>query len=144
MYQKDYILRMVEMLGQMIAAILGLIKKGELQLAQKSIDEAYLQMLRKDARFFQNIPLDELTSTLLEDHNYTKNHLEILAELQLAEAELQYAIKDYPGSLTFYEKSLCLFEFVEKEGKTYSEERLAKMKQIREKISDINANPPMV
>jgi hypothetical protein len=144
MYQKDYILRMVEMLGQMIAAILGLIKKGELQIAQKSIDEAYLQMLRKDAKFFENISVDELTTKLLEDHNYTNHHLEILAELQWAEAEMQFAKKDYQGSLAFYEKSLCLFEFVEKEGKTYSEERLAKMKQIRDKITDFNANPPRV
>jgi hypothetical protein len=128
---------MVEMLGQMIAAILGLIKKGELQLAQKSIDETYLQMLRKDARFFQNIPFEELTATLLEDHNYTNNHLEILAELQWAEAELQFAKKDYSGSLAFYEKSLCLFKFVEKAGKTYSEERLLRMKQLEDKILNI-------
>jgi hypothetical protein len=131
---------MVEMLGQMIAAILGLIKKGELQLAQKSIDEAYLQMLRKDANFFQNISVDELTTTLLEDHNYTNHHLEILAELQWSEAELQYAKKNYPGSLLYYEKSLCLFEFVENVKKTYSEERLLKMEQIKNKISNIRKN----
>ena len=134
MYQKDYILRMIEMLGQLIAAIIGLIKKGELQLAQKSIDEAYLQMLRKDAKFFQNIPVNELTTKLLEDHNYTNNHLEILAELQWAEAELQFSRKDYSGSLFFYEKSLCLFEFIEKTGRTYSEELLSRIKQIKEKI----------
>jgi hypothetical protein len=33
MYQKDYILRMIEMLGEMIAGILGLIKKGEFEQA---------------------------------------------------------------------------------------------------------------
>ena len=29
MYQKDYILRMIEMLGDLIAGIFGLIRKGE-------------------------------------------------------------------------------------------------------------------
>ncbi len=33
MYQKDYILRMIEMLGDMLAAIFGLVRKGEYQKA---------------------------------------------------------------------------------------------------------------
>ncbi len=31
MYQKDYILRMIEMLGELVRAILGLIVKGNFQ-----------------------------------------------------------------------------------------------------------------
>ena len=64
MYQKDYILRMIEMLGELIRAILGLIVKGNFQQAEEKINEAYLTFLRKDASFFHLIPLEKLTSTL--------------------------------------------------------------------------------
>jgi predicted translin family RNA/ssDNA-binding protein len=35
MYQKDYILRMIEMLGELIRAILGLIVKGTLHFSER-------------------------------------------------------------------------------------------------------------
>jgi hypothetical protein len=40
MYQKDYILRMLEMLATLIAGILGLIKKGDLQQASHALENA--------------------------------------------------------------------------------------------------------
>ena len=61
MYQKDYILRMIEMLGELIRAILGLIVKGNFQQAEEKLNEAYLTFLRKDASFFHLIPLEKLT-----------------------------------------------------------------------------------
>ena len=80
-----------------------------------------------------------MTTTLLEDHNYTNGHLEILAELFYAEAELMEAQKKPANSLPFYEKSLLLFEFVIKAGKTYSEEKLLKIDFIKNKILEIKA-----
>ncbi len=41
MYQKDFILRMIEMLAELVAGILGLIKKGDFQKASQSIDNAF-------------------------------------------------------------------------------------------------------
>jgi hypothetical protein len=140
MYQKDYILRMVEMLGELIASILKMIGKGDFQKAETGIYELYQTILKKDAAFFQKIPADKLTTTLLEDHNFTNGHLEILAELFYAEAELRDAQKKPAGSLLFYEKSLLLFEFVINSGKTYSEERLSKINSIKNKISEIKKN----
>jgi hypothetical protein len=46
MYQKDYILRMIEMLGDLIAGILGLIKKGEFEKAADKLENLYLGMLK--------------------------------------------------------------------------------------------------
>ena len=137
MYQKDYILRMVEMLGELIASILKLIRTGDVQQAQKGIDEIYHTMLKKDAAFFQKIPVGKLTTTLIEDHNYTNGHLEILAELFYAEAELKQAQNSVALSLEYYEKSLLLFEFVDNSSNTYYRERLSKIELIRNKIKDI-------
>jgi hypothetical protein len=137
MYQKDYILRMIEMLGELIRAILGLIVRGNFQEAETKLNEAYLTFLRKDASFFHLIPFEKLTSTLLTEHNYTNGHLEILAELFHAEARLQDARGNFSESLAMYEKSLALFSYVNQNFRTYSEERMEKMEKITSRISEI-------
>lgn len=137
MYQKDYILRMIEMLGELLAAIFGLIKKGNYDQASKSLDRAYYNLLKEDASFFQRISKDKLTEKLIREHNYTHSHLEILAELFYAEAELQYAKGNQDKSIKFYEKSFILFEFIAKKSKSFSFERQSKQSLIKERIAQI-------
>ncbi len=55
-------------------------------------------------------------------------------KMQIPRAVFQ---KDIPGCLAFSEKSLILFEFIDIEYKTYSEERIRKMEAIRNRISDL-------
>jgi tetratricopeptide (TPR) repeat protein len=135
MYQKDYILRMIEMLGEMIRAIVGYITRGDYVLAKEKLTEAYLTFLRKDASFFLNIPADELSKTLLADHNYTNGHLEILAELLYAEALLHDSQGDPDNSLILYEKALKLFTFTDEVNRTYSTDRIEKITRIMNRIS---------
>jgi len=139
MYQKDYILRMIEMFGEMIAGILGRIKKGEYKQASDQISRIYYDMLKEDASFFRKIPENELTHMLLDEHNYTYGHLEILAELFNTEAELCLAQGDKSGSLEYSRKSLILFEFIDSEQKIYSLERINKMESIKKRIDGIEA-----
>ena len=131
---------MIEMLGELIRAILGLIVKGNLQQAEEKLNEAYLTFLRKDASFFHRIPGDKLTFTLLTGHNYTNGHLEILAELFNAEAILQEAKGKLSESLVMYEKSLTLFSFTDDNIRTYSVGRIQKMEKIRNRMAEIRQN----
>jgi hypothetical protein len=137
MYQKDYILRMIEMLGDLLAGIFGLIKKGDYSKASEQLGKIYYKMLKEDAAFFRAIPADDLTNKLMKEHNYTNGHLEILAELFNAEAELEVSQGHKSDSLEYFEKSLMLFEFVDKEQKTLIPGRLEKMEAIRKKIDEI-------
>jgi predicted translin family RNA/ssDNA-binding protein len=137
MYQRDYILRMIEMIGELIKGILGLIKKGEISAAEQSIEYAYLNFLKQDAAFFTNIPIEKLTSSLIQEHNYTIGHLEILAELFYIQAELFYSQNNRKDSLIFYEKYLTLLEFVLKGSKSYSIEKEAKLKLIKDRIDEM-------
>ena len=123
MYQKDYILRMIEMMGDLIAAIVGLLKRKEPEQAERLLERGYMEFLHKDASFFQLIPKDQLTNHLLETHNYTNGHLEILSELFYAEAIVKEAKGDQTGAKTYFEKSLILLEFLENEDKTWSAQR---------------------
>ena len=140
MYQKDYILRMIAMIIKFIGEVLGLIKKGDLKKASDQLQEGYRIFLKEDAAFFRTIPEEKLTQNLLREHNYTNGHLEILAELFNAEAELSLAQGNRAESLEYYRKSLLLFEFVDAEQKTYSRDRINKIESIKMRISGLSLN----
>jgi hypothetical protein len=134
MYQKDYILRLIDEMTKFLAVVFGLIKKGDYQKASEHLSRSYYELLKEDAAFFRMIPEEDLTNELLGKHNYTRGHLEILAELFNAEAELCLRKMDEPGTMTYSRKSLRLLKFIDKECKTYSQERIDKMQILEERI----------
>lgn len=137
MYQKDFILRMIEMLAELVAGILGLIRKGDFQKASQSIDNAYQDLLKQDAGYFNKIPLNKLTDSLIQEYNYTNGHLEILSELLYTQGELSYAQKKHKESLEFYQKSLFLLEFVTKETQTFSFEKQSRLSYLESRIAKL-------
>jgi len=144
MYQKDYILRMIEMLGDMRAGIFGLVRKGDFTEASEKIERVYYDILKEDAGFFRSIPAGDLTRKLLGEHNYTNGHLEILAELFNAEAELELAQGNNAGCIEFSEKALLLFEFIDLQQKTLSPERVDRMVANRERIENLKGETPAI
>ena len=128
---------MIATLMKFLGEVLGLIKKGDLKKASDQLEDGYNIFLREDSLFFKNIPEDKLTQNLLKEHNYTNGHLEILAELFNAEAELDLAKGEKSDCLEFSRKALLLFEFVDNEQKTYSAERLDKMEVLRNRIEEL-------
>lgn len=132
---------MIEMLGELIAGILGLIKKGDFQEASQSLENAYQDFLKQDASFFQKIPNEELTTRLLHEHNYTNGHLEILSELFYAQAELLYARGRQNESLDYYERSLTLLDFVVKESRIFSLEKQSRLMALQDRITQLAGNP---
>lgn len=81
-----------------------------------------------------------MTHKLLYEHNYTNSHLEILAELFNAEAELTFAQGKKSESIEYSRKSLILFEFIDADQKTYSLERINKMESIRKRIENLKGS----
>lgn len=141
MYHKDYIMRMMEMLSEMIALLLGLIKKGDFKVAAKHLEKAYLDFLKKDAAFFHAIPLEELTNKLLSEHHYTNDHLKVLSELFYAEGELQIADNKPQAALIHFEKAMRLFEFTEQENATFSLANQRRHQALAERIESIKKLP---
>ena len=129
---------MIATLMKFLGEVLGLIKKGDLKKASDQLEAGYNIFLREDSSFFRNIPEEKLIQDLLQEHNYTNGHIEILAELFNAEAELDMAKGEKSDSLEFSRKALILFEFVDNEQKTYSAERLDKMEALRNRIEELN------
>ena len=114
---------------------LGLIKKGDLEQAEKILERGYIELLRRDAAFFQAIPKNKLTSTLIGEHNFENGHLAVLAELFFAEATLCEAQQKPSYALINYEKALILLEFLEEEDKTWSAKRDERITLLKTKIS---------
>lgn len=134
MYQKDFILRMIEMIAEVIARIIGLIKKGDSEKASQLLENAYRDFLKEDASFFRSIPKEKLNENLLSKHNYTNGHLQILAELFIAEAELQISKNHNQSGLEYFEKSLILLRFVEQESTDFSLSLIQKINNLENKI----------
>ena len=135
MIQKDYMLRMIEMLGDLLAAVFGLIRKGDYERATERLNQIYYDMLKQDAAFFRNLDVDDMTDKLLNEHNFTNGHLEILAELFNAEAEIAIIKGDTENARSYSAKALILFEYVDKAYRTYSQDRIDKMNKLRERIA---------
>ena len=131
---------MVEMIGDLIAAFLGLLKKGDLDQAEKIIERGYIELLRNDASFFLIIPKEQLTEKLIAEHHYEHFHLEILSELFYAEGELAEARHKPEHGLSCYEKSLILAEFLEQNDRTWSAKREERKENLRKKISGLRAS----
>ena len=137
MVQRDYILRMIEMLVQAIAAILKLIKSGDLHQASQRLQSAYDMAFRHEALKLKILPEEGLIDTLLREYLYTNGHLEMLAELFYADAELLLAENKTAESMAYYRKSLALLEYIDKEYHSFSQERQNRMQAIRERLEEV-------
>jgi hypothetical protein len=131
---------MVEMLGDFIAAIFARIKNKDFEKATEVLNNSYQTLLRADASFFYEIPTNDLTQTLIEEHNYTNGHLEILSELLLAEGELRFAEQKWAQSLHCFQKSKMLMAFLEQESKTHSLNRQSNLNLMAQRIEEITNN----
>lgn len=138
MYQKDYILRMLEMMGDFIAAIFARIKKKDFEKAAELLQNSYQTLLRTDAALFYHIPSNNLTETLVKEHNYTNGHIEILSELLLAEAELRFAEQKWEQSFHCFEKAKVLMMFLDQNSKSISIQRQSNISLIENRMEALS------
>jgi hypothetical protein len=136
MYKRDYILRMIEMIAQLIGGILKLIKTGDLNRASQDLQSAYRLAFQHDSLKLKDIPEEKLIDTLIGEYHYTTGHMEMLAELFYTEAELLKAEKEQAESLLYYRKSLALYEYIDKDYRAYSQERQDIMNTIKERLAE--------
>lgn len=138
MFQRDYILKMIEMMGKFVAAILSKISKKEYKEAEELLEESYDTLLKESAAKFTFIPKEKLTDQLISEFNFVDGHLEILANLFKVEAELRFTQGNHKLSLEFFEKTLVLFQFLDNNSSTFSIQRKSDINEIKNKINEIN------
>jgi hypothetical protein len=129
---------MIEMFGEMLAGIFGLLRKRRYEEASQAIENAYTELLKKNASDILKVDTSELTEVLKKDFGFSQQHLEVVAGLLHAEAELNFRQKNFSESKILYQKSLTILKYLDKEQKVYSVERQNQISDIRKRISEIS------
>ena len=128
---------MIDMFGEMLRGIMGMIRKKNYEEASDAIENAYKELLQKDSAEILKISPENLLKTLQYEYNYEQQHLEIISGLLFAEAELDLAKNDLSKSLTNFKKSLIILNYLDKEQKTFSFERQNRIAEIENRMEEI-------
>jgi hypothetical protein len=135
MYERDYIMRMIEAFAKMIAAIIGLRQKGDLDKAKALVEEAYetvLKMNSGEIKEFDEAQWKQFCS------KRTLEELEMLADLLKVEGEIQMDSGKPEGVCKLLYKSLELLRLVDAQSGTFSVSRFDKMSELEQKLSGSN------
>ncbi|MEL7020377.1 MAG: hypothetical protein AAGK47_02100 [Bacteroidota bacterium] len=132
MLQKDYFLRLTAEIARVIAAVAG-----------KNVDEAleyfnaeYETWLNMSWEALDAIPTDKFVETLVEEKGIAVNRLELLAEMLAKEGELLHHAKRFVESRVQLQKSLLLFDYVDREQQTFDLGRVGKLREIRRMLEE--------
>lgn len=132
MYEKDYIMKMVEAFARMIARIIGLKEIGEPDRAASLILEAYDTILKMDPEELHNF--DEAAWDRFCKER-TPQEIEMIAELFKLEGEIRIDSGDRDGAYRLLFKSLDLLKYADNQSDTFSVTRFEKISSMEQKLS---------
>lgn len=122
MPKEDYLLKYLEKLSRVIAAMLGFREKGLPQNSIRLADEAYKELL--------GVNIEELTimqigsfDDLIKKNRYNASYLELIAQLAHQTA-LAYKLDGNEAiAINYFTKALHLYYMLNEKDKTFSLER---------------------
>ncbi len=123
MLQRDYIQRLIR---EFMAALQRLLEKKEVGERQEEVRRLFTQYMG-DYAFFHTASLDDIMRWF-EKYNEEErlDRIGMLAELYYAEADTM----SEPIRSDVLDKAFLLFDFIDRHSRTYSPERLKKMREI--------------
>jgi hypothetical protein len=123
MLQRDYILRLIQ---EFAAALQRLIEKKEIEDITEKLDKMYDQYIGPHA-FYQTAEMDDVMDSFSRfNDNERMDRMEMLAQLYYVEADM----KSEPTRTMLLQRALLLFDFIDRNGKTFSFDRRAKIDKI--------------
>ena len=127
MLQRDYIQRLIR---EFMAALQRLLEKKEVGERQEEVRRLFAQYMG-DYAFFHTASLDDIMRWFEKYHEEERlDRIGMLAELYYAEADTM----SEPMRSDVLDKAFMLFDFIDRHSRTYSPERLEKMREINEKV----------
>ncbi|MDD3320313.1 MAG: hypothetical protein PHS59_02585 [Paludibacter sp.] len=133
MPKEDYLLKYLEKLSRVIAAMIGLREKGFLDDSIKLAEETYKELLDLDIDKLLKMPVSEF-SVLLKTTGYSAKYLEALAELTTELANSFMILKNEQAQ-NIYTKALEIYSLLNEKDKTFSFERETKISKLKELIN---------
>lgn len=128
--ERDYLMRQLMMLFEVIQKILGYRKKGNKKEALQQIKYFYTCLdINEDVH---TKSIEELMDLLVNKKKLTNEHIEMVAIVLTEQGELA---EDIEQKTDFFRKSYFLLEKVERESTSFSMERQMKISKLREYLN---------
>jgi hypothetical protein len=134
MERKDYLIRYFEMLGQVMARLMGFKRRGDFEAGIEEIDQTLNEALKVDLSLLESIEPSKLMHELIEKRNFGFDQLKFLGELVYERAEffsLQNRAQQANSNYCF---ALEIFEHIDRTSGVYSSEQMTKIETIKGKI----------
>ncbi|MEI6556565.1 MAG: hypothetical protein WCL70_13325 [Paludibacter sp.] len=129
MPKEDYLLKYLEKLSRVIAAMLGFRDKGFPEDALRLADETYRELLGLNLDELEVMPIERFQE-LIKKGGYSSSYLEILAQLAYETAK---SGEKTGKSKEFHRKALEIYRLLNEKDKTFSFERemiISELKQL--------------
>jgi tetratricopeptide (TPR) repeat protein len=111
-YSRDYLMRQIEIAGQMLARILGLAKRGQRDEALGLFDQAYQPLLGVSARVVSTLSEEQLLSLLTSGSMPDLRRVATVLELLKVEADLLAEGGNRAAAVPRYRRALALAGFL--------------------------------
>ena len=128
--EKDFIMRQLMMLFEVIQKIFRHRKKGEKEEAEKEI--RYFYEYLKIETEIQTMEIEELIEFLEKDKNLNREQIEMVAFVLKEQGELSESDQ---YKLNFFSKSYFLLEKVERESVSFSMDRQMKLAELKKYLN---------
>ena len=135
MPKEDYLLKYLEKLSRVIAAMLGLRDKGFPEDAIRLADETYIELLDFNVEELAIMPVEKFVQ-LVRKAGYTSTYLESLAKLSY---ETAYALQLHDNTEfanSFFQKTLQIYYLLNEKDKTFSFEREMIISDLKQLVTD--------
>jgi hypothetical protein len=138
MFQRDYILRLIEEFAKFLAAITGLKAGGNLEEALKKIDEAYNELLEVNPKMIKSLSEDEVLDFFQKEKKYDNQQLNMAAELLYQEGMIYVEEGDPVSARNVLEKSKILIGYLMDNDSTFSFDWYEKLHEIDHALEGYN------
>jgi len=128
--EKDFLMRQLMMLFEVIQKILRYRKKGEKGKAYEQIKYFY-ECLKVD-NDIQSMDIEKMLDFLEKDKSLNNDQIEMVAFVLKEQGELSESDKD---KINFFSKSYFLLEKVERESASFSMDRQMKIAELKEYLN---------
>lgn len=122
MPKEDYLLKYLEKLSRVIAAMFGFRDKGYPEEAIRLADETYKELLDFNIDELAIMPIEKFVESVRKKR-YSSTYLEALAKLSHETANSFQLLGNNSFALSFFAKSLHLYYLLNEKDKTFSFER---------------------
>ncbi|MEI8272803.1 MAG: hypothetical protein WCG08_09280 [Paludibacter sp.] len=134
MPKEDYLLKYLEKLSRVIAAMFGFRDKGFPEDAIRLADKTYKELLDFKLDELAVMPLERFID-LIRQKGYTSTYLETLARLAYETANSLELTENESFVQSFYLKTLHIYLIMNEKDKTFSFEREMIISELKEKTT---------